>query len=519
MTSVSASSSSRGLARAAAIVFLFSLVGYAADVVTRIYLGARFGASHELDAFVLATSLPSWVIGILTATASRAYVPRALAFGDSADGVRRLRGFTARIAGVLFAALALACAGAIIALPAGGSVVFGHQIAADQALTVRLAQLALPSLVGAGVVSVLVGALYLRARFFAASVVLLIQKIVATAIVVVAVPRFGIESAAIGLSASWAIACVVLVIELHRTDVLRVGWEHAPRASSEETAEVRQFFSFFGLLMLGALLTKSLLFIEPYLASFASVGSVTAISYSKNIIMLPLGLISATIATALFPSQAQHGARRDHRALRDSLLAGLRATTFVSLPFMAGAAVVSVPLVRVLFQRGQFDARATQETAHVFVLALGFLLGAGLAVIFTNVLYALQETRAIIRIGLVSTLATIALDAALLPSMGVAGIALGGSVVALATLGYFCRVVMRHGIVFNLRDADPFVRMAGAGLISLAVASVCAPMIASASDIVQLASVFVISSGVFLLASTLLGLREWSEVVRLVIRK
>lgn len=507
------------LIRAASIIFLFALGGYLADIAVRIFLGKKFGASHELDAYLLATSLPSWIIAILTTTLSRSYIPLSvdLRKQGSDQGKETIKTFTTRIFLLLTIGLAIFTIVVVAVMPFVSPFVFGVQAEDMKSMTIQLGQLAFPSVLGAGIVSLLIGTLYIKQKFFAASLILFMQKMTAAVGLIFFVPEFGISAAAGALTVSWLIAALALVVYAKKEQAIGfMAQADDQNSRNANSAFIRQFFSLSFFLVVGALLAKSLFFIEPFLASFLGVGSVTAITYSKNIIMLPLGLISATFATALFPSQSFESVQQNHDALKKSLLTGLRATAFLTFPFIVGASIASVPLARLLFERGQFTHDATAETAQTFVYALGFLLGSGASVIFMNVLYAMRDTSAIIRFGLVTTAANIALDLVLMRVMGVEGIALAGSIVAVASIGYVVFILAKKQVSFAWQDALPFVKMLVAFVISYGLTRMGFGIVQEQNDFIQLLSVFFVATLVYVIASSLLGLREWEEVLRLI---
>lgn len=63
------------------------------------------------------------------------------------------------------------------------------------------------------------------------------------------------------------------------------------------------------------------------------------------------------------------------------------------MPMTVGAMVLSEPIVRILFQRGAFDTRATQMTAVALIFYSIGLIGVGLRDILTKIFYSVQDTK------------------------------------------------------------------------------------------------------------------------------
>ena len=79
-----------------------------------------------------------------------------------------------------------------------------------------------------------------------------------------------------------------------------------------------------------------------------------AIEAAFRIYMLPQGIFSVAIATVLFPSMSRLAARGDVEGLRSTVSLGLRQVGFTLLPASAVGAVLAVPIVRLLYERGAF---------------------------------------------------------------------------------------------------------------------------------------------------------------------
>jgi putative peptidoglycan lipid II flippase len=142
--------------------------------------------------------------------------------------------------------------------------------------------------------------------------------------------------------------------------------------------------------------------------------------------LLPHGLIALSLGTVMFPVLARHYAAGDMPALRATALAAVRGVLFLALPFAALLAILRLPVLRLLYQRGQFDAMSTTLTAE----ALGFyalgLVAFAAAEILVRAFYAMRDTRTPVYVGIGAVVLNIALGWALLrlrPSLGMLALA------------------------------------------------------------------------------------------------
>jgi putative peptidoglycan lipid II flippase len=100
-----------------------------------------------------------------------------------------------------------------------------------------------------------------------------------------------------------------------------------------------------------------------------------AIVRAFRLYMLPQGVFSVAVATVLFPLLSRHVSREDWDAFKSTIATGLRLISFFLIPASAAAAVLCVPIVRLLYQHDKFTAADTPVVAYclaAFSLGLTF---------------------------------------------------------------------------------------------------------------------------------------------------
>ena len=80
--------------------------------------------------------------------------------------------------------------------------------------------------------------------------------------------------------------------------------------------------------------------------------------------MLPQGIFSVAVATVLFPMLSRLAARSDIDGFRDTVSLGLRQIGFLLVPASAVGVVLAVPIVRLLYQRGEFTPDRRRRRAR-----------------------------------------------------------------------------------------------------------------------------------------------------------
>jgi putative peptidoglycan lipid II flippase len=134
-------------------------------------------------------------------------------------------------------------------------------------------------------------------------------------------------------------------------------------------------------------------FVDTMMATFLSVGSVTALYYSNRVMQLPLALFGIALSQVALPSMSASVARGNMKEVKETLNFSIRLTLFMILPAMTGLLVLGERIVSALFEYGKFSHEATILTAWALAgFALG-LVAYAVVKILAAAFYAQQTTR------------------------------------------------------------------------------------------------------------------------------
>lgn len=197
-------------------------------------------------------------------------------------------------------------------------------------------------------------------------------------------------------------------------------------------------------------------------------GSFAIYTFCFQIIMMPYGIFAVSIATVLFPTLTRHAANKHEDAFVDDMGLGFRWTTFIMLPISLGIAVLSMPIVRVLFEhRGGLFTFSDSLFASNFLAYYALSIAPYALLMFaTRVFYSLNNTLTPAIINIVGVGINIGLSIVLLREMGAAGIALAASVTYL-----FTTAASMYMIKFSIRRLGgqtlwlPLVKILAASLL------------------------------------------------------
>lgn len=205
--------------------------------------------------------------------------------------------------------------------------------------------------------------------------------------------------------------------------------------------EENRFYKNFFAATLGSSTAHISAFLDTWLASFLVTGSISYLYYANRIFQLPLALFAIATSIALFPMIARSIKNDDEtKALR---LMKKSSMILFSLLFTATliGIVFNKEIVWLLFERGEFDANDTTNTALVLSMYLIGLIPYGLAKIFSLWLYANEKQFLAAKISMKSLGANIIFSLLLITPYGAAGLAfastLSGFILFILTLKAF----------------------------------------------------------------------------------
>jgi putative peptidoglycan lipid II flippase len=180
------------------------------------------------------------------------------------------------------------------------------------------------------------------------------------------------------------------------------------------------------------------------LASFLQVGSLGYLNVAWLMIMSPLVLAMA-VSTAIFPTLVTESALAHRTEVRQLFLLSLRLILFLTLPASIGLIVLGEPLVRLLFEHGEFSPESTRQTAFALKFyALG-LAGHAVVEIADRVFYAFHDTWTPVRAALGAIAMNLVLSLVLMRTpLEHGGLALANAIAALVEGGVLLLLLSRR---------------------------------------------------------------------------
>jgi putative peptidoglycan lipid II flippase len=492
---------------------LSRILGLVREIVARRYFGVD-GAG--INAFTAAFQIPNLVRALVAdAALSSAFVP---VFSELLEKGDRARAW--RVASSLFWLLLLGLA-ALTALfmLAAPLVIEPFGFAGEQEeLAVTLSRILFPIVGLLGISGIVVGILNSYEHFTVPALTPVAWNLAIIAGLVIGVPRADTETTELYVYAGSILAGTVIQVLLPipwlrgRDGTLRVAIDWRDPA-------VRRVFVLMGPVTLGLGLINFNQVIGTVFAArlIDRTLAPAAIDAAFRIYMLPQGIFSVAVATVLFPALSRLAARADHEGFRSTVSLGLRQIAFLLVPASVLSAVLAEPIVRVLYERGEFGAHETDVVAGALAaFSLGLTFN-GMMLMLNRAFFSLQSPWTPTAVALGNLAVNVALYAALY-RVGTWGIPLAISLANVAGVAALLWLLRRRlGRIDFEAIGGSLVRVVAAGAVLAAVAF---GVVAALGDgTLGLVAALAAGSASYLLAARALGVRELEALLALVRRR
>jgi putative peptidoglycan lipid II flippase len=377
------------IARSTAFFSIATAASRVAGLVREIVAAGYYGVSGPMSAFTIAFQVPNLVRSLFADAALQpAFVP---VFTEQLEHKNYREAFRLASTLLLLATLVLGAITAIFVLLAPQIMpLFAPGFEGELLdLTVALSQVLFPILILLGLSGVVVGILNSYDRFGAFAISPLFWNLTIIVLLVLLIPLFHgqdrIYAYAIGILVGTLVQLLIPTFDLRNTP-FRFKWSLDWR-----NRNVRRVL----LLMLPVTISLGLInfnmLINSLFGSLVSNESPAAIDKAFRIYQLPQGIFSVAVATVLFPTLARFAARGEHDNLRATMANGMRQILFVLVPAGAAVLVLSEPMIRLVYQRGEFTPEQTTLVATALFWFAFSLPTNGVYLLQTRTFFSLQR--------------------------------------------------------------------------------------------------------------------------------
>jgi len=423
-----------------AIISLGTAVSKVFGFAREIVIAAFFGASHFVDAYLVALLIPQALFSVIGGALTTTVIPLITEY-EQRKGRQSVLTLLNTV--TLFMSL-----GVVLIILIGESftpslvnIVAPGFSGETEALAISLSRIMLPIMLFLGLTDLGSGILQSQRRFLYPAFIGIPYNIFIIASILVIGRIWGITGLALGTLLGVISQWVFQIPDL-RKNGFPFKWEYD--------------FSHPGFKKMGGLIVPVLIgssagqinfIVDRIMASGLVEGSISALNYATKLNLMIYALIAVALANAIYPELAEAAVMMDKSKFRNSLLRSMNGLMLVVIPITIGTIIMRGPLVRLVYERGAFDSVAAELTAiALFFFSFG-LPALCLREIILRAFYSLQDTMTPMIIGIVTIALNITLILLLVPYLALGGLALATSIsvsLSILLLLYYLRKKLDH---------------------------------------------------------------------------
>ncbi|MEG1410126.1 MAG: murein biosynthesis integral membrane protein MurJ [Terrisporobacter sp.] len=477
------------IAKAAIGLMIATLIAKTLGFSRELALASAYGASSTSDAFLVAMNIPAVIFTAIGTSLGTAFIPLFCEVKSNRGEEASVKYTNNILNVVVIICIILALLGAVFApqLVKLFALGFKGETMEQAVYFTRIMLLGIPFL---GISYIMMAYLQVKENFIIPGLMPIpynICIIIAILLSVKISPYILPFGALIGLLGQF-------IFQL--PFAMKRGYKYKPYINLKDEY-LKKMIWLIGPVLIGVAVNQINTIVDRTIASTLVEGSISALNYANKLNQFVMGMFIVSISSVVYPILSKLSTENNKTEFNKSIITSINTVILIVIPISVGAIILSTPIVKILFQRGEFDARATYMTSVALVFYSIGMIGFGLRDILGKVFYSLQDTKTPMINGVIAMGLNITLNILFVKftNMQLAGLAFATSISALVT------IIL---LFINLRmKIGPF---GGKSIVIVFVKSILSALL------MAIITIFIYKN-----LSSLLGLGTLKEILTLVI--
>lgn len=410
----------QNVTQAAILITILATITRIIGFLREMMIAAFFGAKKFTDSFIVAQAIPGVLAGLISGALSAVFIPLYAEWREKKGKEEAERFTSILLTDILIiligtTLLAYFLAPFIVNILAPG---FNQE---TRNLTLSFTYIMLPSIIFWGTYGLITGLYNSQKSFFIPNLAGLLGSVIFIISIFLFHKIFGAYILPWGYLANVFVQYILLIPALKRIGV-NLRWEFNLKYEGLKKALI-----LIGPIFLGQSVGILNMAVDRIFGSYLSEGSISALNYASRIYQLPMNLFVNALATAIYTDLAFSAQNDNLEKFKLSIEKIIRALLFFIIPATFGLIFLSTPIVQLAFQRGAFDAIATQRTSESLTFYSIGLVFMSINLIMVRGFYALHDTKTPTINSILALLSNIALNTIFIKPLAHRGLALATS--------------------------------------------------------------------------------------------
>lgn len=414
------------VAKATIVLMMATIIAKVLGFGRELVLASSYGASMYSDAYLTAMNIPLVLFTIIGTTLETVLIP--MYFEVNSDlGEKKALNFTNNVFNIVIAiCIVLAILGFVLTEPLVKVFAMGFE---GQTLKVAIdfTRITIIGIVFTGLSYVMTAYLQIKNNFTVPGLISVPKNIIIIISIILSVkynPYIMIWGTLIGIATEFLFQLPFAI---------KSGYKYQPYINIKDKY-IKKMSWLIGPVLIGVAVNQVNTMVDRTLASTLAEGSISALNYANKLNGFVMAMFITSVGAVIYPILSKLSSEDNKEKFISSVVQSINSVILLVIPISVGAMALATPIVKLLFQRGEFDARATSMTAIALIMYSIGMVAFGLRDILGKVFYALQDTKTPMINGAIAMIMNIVLNIILVKYLQLAGLALATSISAIVCI-------------------------------------------------------------------------------------
>lgn len=374
-----------------------------------------------------------------------------------------------------------------------------------------------PTIVFTGLAYCFVGILQSLGEFYIPSIISLVSNGFLILYLLIFKNKFGVHGVAVAMLISWSTQFVVQIPAL-----IKNGYHYKPIFSFKNDGIKRVCILALPIILSTWVQPINNLINIRLASNLADSGSAASLDYANKLYIILVGVFTFSITNLIFPSLSRASADGDEEKFSSITRLALKYVIIIIMPVMIGFMIISTPIIRLFYERGQFDAHSTELTSTALFFYSAGMLGYGVQEICNKSFYAMHDGKTPMKVSVLGILVNIALSITLVAGFDMTHWSLAFSASVAANLMGILLLILLHKKAHNIINKELFVHFVKVAVSSAIMGVMAYAAYALVGNESKLLSVAVpVAAGViaYVICCLVFKIKEFSDIVNAVFSK
>lgn len=423
------------IAKNTIILMIATILAKVLGFVRELVLASCYGASMYSDAYITAMNIPQVIFAIIGAAIVTTFIPMYFEVKSELDEKKALEFTNNSFNIVALICIILAIIGIVFAEPIVKIFAFGFD-AKTFDIAVKFTRVIILSIVFIGASYMMTAYLQIKNNFTVPGLIGVPKNLIIIVSIILSIkfgPYIMIWGALIGTMSEF-----VFQLPFAR----KSGYKYKLYINVKDKY-IKKIIYLLGPIIIGVSVNQINAMIDRSLASGLAEGSISALNYANKLSGFVIALFITSIGSVIFPILSKLQSEDKNEVFIESVRTSINSVIALIIPISIGAITLSRPIVKLLFQRGAFDSRATEMTSIALIMYSLGMLFFGLTDILGKVFYSLKDTKTPMVNGTIAMIINIILNLVLVNYLDLAGLALATSISSMVCVMLLFRSLKR----------------------------------------------------------------------------